>query len=113
MAEFEKGRCADPARLVQLPWLDKKDAHPTVTHGFDRRRALLTGGAGYIGAAAAESLIELGAAVAIVDREPAACHARAEALGPQAWPLPCDLSDEAAARAAVQAAVEHFGGLDV
>ena len=77
------------------------------------RRALLTGGAGHIGAAVAESLIELGATVAILDRDAAACHARAAALGPQAWPLTCDLSDEATTRAAVREAIAKSGGLDI
>ena len=74
---------------------------------------LLTGGAGHIGLAAAESVIELGASVVILDVDAQACQQRAAALGPRALPLPCDLASEEAARAAVRRAIEMLGGLDV
>ena len=77
------------------------------------RKALLAGGAGHIGRACAEALLELGAAVAILDRDPEACRTRAAELGPNASPLPCDLADEAATRAAVREAVSALGGLDI
>ncbi len=77
------------------------------------RRAFVTGGAGHIGLACAEVLLELGAAVAIVDKDESACSARAQSLGGKALPLPCDLSDEAATRGAVDSAVQKFGGLDI
>jgi NAD(P)-dependent dehydrogenase (short-subunit alcohol dehydrogenase family) len=77
------------------------------------RRALLTGGAGNIGLACAQALIELGATVAILDQGQAACEARARELGEHAWPLPCDLADEAAIRTAVEKAIQHMGGLDI
>jgi NAD(P)-dependent dehydrogenase (short-subunit alcohol dehydrogenase family) len=77
------------------------------------RRALLTGGAGHIGQACAESLLELGAHVAILDKDPPACARRASELGANAWALPCDLADERAVRAAVSKAVEAMGGLDI
>ncbi|MBE3117644.1 MAG: SDR family NAD(P)-dependent oxidoreductase [Candidatus Atribacteria bacterium] len=54
------------------------------------RRAILTGGAGNIGKAVAETLIELGARVAIVDLDKTACKERAESLGTNAIPLACD-----------------------
>ncbi len=77
------------------------------------RSALLTGGAGHIGLACAEALLELGASVAVVDRDPAACEARADALGEKACAIPCDLSDEGATRAAVDRAIEQLGRLDI
>lgn len=77
------------------------------------RKALLTGGAGHLGRACAEALLELGASVAILDQDPEACRARAEELGPKAVPLPCDLADEAATRTAVPAALRLLGGLDI
>ena len=45
------------------------------------RKALLTGGVGHIGQVCAEALLELGASVAVLDRDPTACHARAATLG--------------------------------
>jgi NAD(P)-dependent dehydrogenase (short-subunit alcohol dehydrogenase family) len=77
------------------------------------RKALLTGGAGHIGLAAAEALIELGATVAVLDLDSEACRERAALLGPNALPLACDLSDEQAARAAVREATAAMGGLDI
>ena len=44
------------------------------------RHALVTGGAGHIGLAVGEALVELGAAVATVDLDEAACQERAVAL---------------------------------
>jgi NAD(P)-dependent dehydrogenase (short-subunit alcohol dehydrogenase family) len=80
---------------------------------LSRRRVFLTGGAGHIGNACAEALIELGATVAIVDRDPAACEERARELGDAAWGLACDLSDEASVRGAIQSAIERMSGLDI
>ena len=77
------------------------------------RRVLLTGGAGHIGLAAAESVIELGASVVILDVDARACQERAAELGPRVLPLPCDLSNEEAARSAVRRATEMLGGLDI
>ncbi len=81
------------------------------------RRALLTGGAGHLGRAAAEALVECGAQVAVLDLQEEACQRRASelnALRPgAAWPLACDLLDEAATRAAAQAALARMGGLDI
>ena len=81
------------------------------------RCALVTGGAGHLGGAAAEALVELGARVAISDRDSDACHAAADALGrsrPGAvHALACDLADEAATRDLARRTEATLGGLDI
>lgn len=77
------------------------------------RKALLTGGAGHLGRACAEALLELGASVAILDQDSDACRTCAAELGANAVALSCDLADETATRAAVQTALRTFGGLDI
>ena len=80
---------------------------------LEGRVALLTGGAGHIGLAAAKALLELGAAVAIVDKSLDVCRECAIALGSKAVPLACDLSDEQATRAVVHQVIGTLGGLDI
>jgi NAD(P)-dependent dehydrogenase (short-subunit alcohol dehydrogenase family) len=81
------------------------------------RQVLLTGGAGHLGLAIGEALVELGATVAIVDKDAAACRERAELLSApapgRAVPMPCDLADETAIREAVRTTIRRLGGLDV
>jgi 2-keto-3-deoxy-L-fuconate dehydrogenase len=80
---------------------------------FSGRTALVTGAASGIGLATARLLAARGARVAAVDR------VEAEAGGAEAGPgsiiaLVADVTDDAAVRAAVQAAGERFGGrLDI
>ncbi|MEU0281148.1 SDR family NAD(P)-dependent oxidoreductase [Streptomyces sp. NPDC088147] len=66
--------------------------------------ALVTGGASGIGAAVATLLLARGARVAVLDRETAGAPAGTLALT-------ADVTDDAAVRAAVDAAAEEFGGL--
>lgn len=77
------------------------------------RCGLVAGGAGHLGRVAAETLVELGARVAILDRDAETCAGAADRLGGSAIALPCDLADERATRAAVHAAARALGGLDV
>jgi NAD(P)-dependent dehydrogenase (short-subunit alcohol dehydrogenase family) len=77
------------------------------------RSVFLTGGAGAIALAAAETLIEQGARIALTDVDAEACSERARHLGKQALPFPCDLADEAATRFALQEAIQQLGGLDI
>jgi NAD(P)-dependent dehydrogenase (short-subunit alcohol dehydrogenase family) len=85
--------------------------------GLKGRKALLLGGAGHIGRAAAEALVELGARVAIADVDANACAEAVRALSSlsagSACAVPCDLSDEAGTRRAVRASAEALGGLDI
>lgn len=81
------------------------------------RAALITGGAGHLGRAVGQALAELGAAVAVVDLEQAACDEAAAGLaaeyGVAALGLGCDLADEGATRQAPKRAAEALGGLDI
>ncbi|GAA4612708.1 SDR family oxidoreductase [Actinoallomurus liliacearum] len=71
---------------------------------FDGIRAIVTGGASGIGLAAARLLTERGATVSCLDLTdpPAPLHG-----------VRADVRDDASVRAAVAAAVDHLGGLDV
>ncbi len=81
------------------------------------RTALITGGAGHIGMAAAETLVEQGATVAILDQDKDSCHKCVEELvrirPGCAIAVPCDLEDEKATRRIVYEAVSRLGGLDI
>jgi NAD(P)-dependent dehydrogenase (short-subunit alcohol dehydrogenase family) len=85
--------------------------------GLDGHVAMITGGAGHIGLACAEALAELGARIVIVDRELAACEARARDLvarfGVEAVPLVADLESADACKSAVTTTVARTGRLDV
>lgn len=74
-------------------------------HDFDGLAAVVTGGASGIGLAAALELASRGARVAVLDLStdvPEPLHG-----------IRCDVTDDAGVRAAVDAAAELFGGLDV
>ncbi|WP_095108426.1 SDR family NAD(P)-dependent oxidoreductase [Pseudomonas sp. Irchel 3E20] len=72
---------------------------------------MVSGGASGLGAATAQMLVKAGAKVMLVDLNAEAVAAQAEALGPQAQSVVADISQEAAAQAAVEATVAAFGGL--
>ena len=67
--------------------------------------ALVTGGASGIGLATAQTLLERGARVAVLDR--------AEVIAPQLISLVADVVDDAAVRRALAEAIEALGCLDI
>ena len=81
------------------------------------KRALVTGGAKRIGRTIALELAEAGADVAITflgsEDDALATVAAVETAGVRGLALRCDVRDEASVNAAVAAAVEGFGGLDL
>ena len=80
---------------------------------LDGKVALITGAASGIGKATAEMYVEAGASVVIADLDQTAVDAVAGELGAKAVGVACDVADGASADAAVAAAVDHFGRLDV
>jgi NAD(P)-dependent dehydrogenase (short-subunit alcohol dehydrogenase family) len=83
---------------------------------FRGKVALVTGGAGAIGSAAAFRLAEEGAAVVIVDRDGARARAivvALEASAAEALAVTADVGEPAEVENAVEAALARFGRLDV
>jgi NAD(P)-dependent dehydrogenase (short-subunit alcohol dehydrogenase family) len=75
--------------------------------------ALLTGGARGIGFETARLLHQRGASIVLVDLDREATKRAAESIGDRALAMAADATDREALEAAVAAAVERFGGLDV
>lgn len=81
------------------------------------RKVLLSGGAGHVGAAVGEALAEMGATVAVLDKDKGACERFSNQLNAVrdgcSVAIPCDLSDTKATQEAVQKAIDSMGGLSI
>ena len=78
---------------------------------FQGKTALVTGGANGIGAATSARLASEGATVVVADFDEEAARATAQEIGGHA--IRCDVTKADDVEAAVEAAVEHGGGLDL
>ena len=78
-----------------------------------RQVALVTGGAGAIGASTARLFARQGAEVVVLDLDGEAARRGAQSCGRHALGLACDVTDPEAVRAAFDAACRQFGGVDV
>jgi NAD(P)-dependent dehydrogenase (short-subunit alcohol dehydrogenase family) len=88
----------------------------TPIYDFTGQVALVTGAGSGLGAATAKAFAEAGAAVVLVDRNEGQLEATTEALtaaGRKAISIVCDVSNEAAAKAAIERTVGEFGRLDM
>ena len=75
--------------------------------------AVITGGGGAIGRASAKAFASAGAEVALLDVDTDAAVHSAAAVGGAALALTCDVTDSASVKAAFDAVVEAFGGVDI
>ncbi len=85
---------------------------------LEGRAAIVTGGAGHIGQAICETLMEMGANVAVFDLNETACYERCRELNAQgfkgqALPFAVDLSSEKETRKLVRAGIKKMKGLDI
>ena len=76
-------------------------------------RAVVTGGASGLGHAVAQHIVAQGGRVAILDVQEGPGRAAAAALGSQALFVRCDVTSEAEVNAALAAAHQHLGGLNL
>jgi NAD(P)-dependent dehydrogenase (short-subunit alcohol dehydrogenase family) len=84
---------------------------------LSHKRSLIIGGAGHVGQAAAQALLELGAQVALLDRDLESAQTQAGQLN-QDYPnsvtaYGCDLLDEQSTRQTIKATLSNLGGLDI
>src|SRR6202000_47877 len=78
-----------------------------------RQVAVITGGGSGIGAATARAMAAQGAEVAVLDRDLDAAKAVAKKIGGKALAVACDVTDPMNVRAAFDAVVSAFGGVDI
>ncbi len=77
------------------------------------KSALITGGAGGIGAAFAAGYVREGATVAVADIDMARAEATAKGIGPAAYALHLDVTNQTSIDAAIAAVEARAGGLDI
>lgn len=77
------------------------------------KSALITGSARGIGRAFAEAYVQEGATVAIADIDLARAEKTAAEIGPQAYAVALDVTDQASIDAAVAAVEARTGGIDI
>lgn len=77
------------------------------------KSALITGAARGIGRAFAEAYVREGATVAVADLNLTMAQDTARAIGPAAYAVAMDVTDQASIEAAIEAAVTRCGGLDI
>jgi len=75
--------------------------------------AVITGGAGTIGAATAKLFADNGAEVCVLDKDQTAAERVAEQIASTALGLSCDVTDSGAIRQSFDMICETFGGLDI
>lgn len=80
---------------------------------FNDQTVIVTGAGSGIGRATALRFAELGANVAVADKNETAAAEVAAAAGSKALAVTVDVSDSTSVRAMVQTVVENFGGIDV
>lgn len=84
-----------------------------MTRRLDGKSAIITGSARGIGRAFAEAYVREGASVAIADINLDRARITAGEIGPQAYAVELDVTSQTSIDAAVSAAVDRSGGIDI
>ncbi len=93
--------------------LEQAKLGKTAEKPLARQVVVITGGGSGIGAATALAFAKQGAEVAVLDRDGDAARAAAKQIGGRTLALACDVTDPKAVRAAFDAVVTAFGGVDI
>jgi 2-deoxy-D-gluconate 3-dehydrogenase len=128
----KKARINSTAAAIRLSWRSHRgggEARAAASRGFiwadqstmkqfdlEGRVAIVTGGNGGIGFAMAKSLAEAGASIVVAGRNTAKSDQAVAVLadlGAKAMAIAIDVTDEAACKAMVEAAVARFGRADI
>ena len=80
---------------------------------FEGKVVIITGGAGTIGLETAKAFSRLGANILLVDNNQKLLDIALSKLTPWDKSFCCDITDKNSARKAIDAAIWHFGGLDI
>ncbi|HUZ75763.1 MAG TPA: bifunctional aldolase/short-chain dehydrogenase [Stellaceae bacterium] len=104
-----------PAELFEMEYwsLEQAKLGAAAAPPLQGKIAVITGGAGTIGAATARRFRAAGAEVALLDIDGDRARDAAARLGGAALAIACDLTDETSTAAAFDRVVETFGGIDI
>jgi len=80
---------------------------------LQRQIAVITGGAGAIGAATASAMSQQGAEIVVLDRDLKAAETVARCIGGRAFALDCDVTDTVSVKAAFDTVCAQVGGIDI
>jgi NAD(P)-dependent dehydrogenase (short-subunit alcohol dehydrogenase family) len=86
------------------------------SNAFKNKVVAITGAASGIGLAIARKFAREGAAIALIDMDQTALENRKEAFhnsGYQVMAVACDVTDQSMCGAAMEAVIDHFGGIDI
>jgi len=108
-------RCISEYDMFEVEYwsLEQAKLGKSAEKALARQVAVVTGGGSGIGAATAAAMAKQGAEVAILDRDLEAARAVAKKIGGKALAVACDVTDAASVKAAFDAVVSRFGGVDI
>ncbi|MEJ5224009.1 MAG: SDR family oxidoreductase [Anaerolineales bacterium] len=86
---------------------------PAARYDLGGQTAVVTGGAGVLGADICRALAQAGATVVVLDLRPEPAEALAAELGNRSMGLACNVLDKASVEAAAQTVAQTFGRVDI